>query len=185
LNPGDMAEESEIIGRVLNGDTEAFRVLVERYQGPIVRIVRNLVGSGWGCEDLAQEVFLAAYANLRTYDAAKSRFSTWLFTIARNKCVNAFKKKRPATVRELPERADWTGPVEDVARAELFAQLDVALASLPAEQRTAFVLVTFEGLSYEEVAQIEKTRIGTVKSRINRAKAKLAEALAQFQEDRS
>jgi RNA polymerase sigma-70 factor (ECF subfamily) len=179
-----MTEESAIIGRILNGDVEAFRLLVERYQRPIVRMARNLVGSECGCEDLAQEVFLTAYAKIRTYNPAKSRFSTWLFTIARNKCVNVIKKRRPVTLDGLPEPASCVSPVEDVVRGELFAQLDVALASLPAEQRTAFVLVTFEGLSYEEIAQIEKTRIGTVKSRINRAKARLAEALARFKEDR-
>ncbi len=180
-----MAEDSAIIDRILNGDTEAFRLLVERYQGPLVRMVRNLTGSESGCEDLAQEVFLAAYTHLTSYDPSRSLFSTWLFTIARNKCVNAVKKKRPVTLGQLPERAGGAGPIVDATRRELLAQLDTALAALPAEQRTAFVLVTFEGLSYEEVAQIEKTRIGTVKSRINRAKAKLAEVLAKFKEDRS
>jgi RNA polymerase sigma-70 factor, ECF subfamily len=179
-----MTDESVIIDRILNGDTEAFRLLVERYQGPILRMVRNIAGTECGCEDLAQEVFLAAYANLRAYDASRSRFSTWLFTIARNKCVNAVKKKRPAALGELPEPARGGGVVEDVARRELLAQLDAALMSLPAEQRTAFTLVTFEGLSYEEVARIEGTRVGTVKSRVNRAKARLAEVLAKFKQDR-
>jgi RNA polymerase sigma-70 factor, ECF subfamily len=180
-----MTDESATIGRILKGDTEAFRLLVERYQGPIMRMVRNIGGTECGCEDLAQEVFLTAYANLRAYDASRSRFSTWLFTIARNKCLNAIKKKRPAAWSELPEPQQRTGPVEDVAGRELFAHLNAALASLPVEQRTAFVLVTFEGLSYEEAARIEGTRIGTVKSRVNRAKARLAEVLAKFKEDRS
>jgi len=190
-----MTEETEIIQRVLQGDTEVFAALVERYQGPLVRMIRNLTCDGQTCEDLAQEVFLAAYAKLGTFDPARSRFSTWLFTITRNKCINAMKKKRPATVRQLPEKCSRHGPDERAVESEMLAKLDQALETLPlakldqaletlpAKQKRAFILAEFEGLPYEEIAQIEGTRIGTVKSRISRAKGKLADLLRRYGTD--
>ena len=178
-----MTEETDIIQRVLQGDAESFAALVERYQKPVARMIRNLTGGGQAGEDLAQDVFLAAYAKLATFDPARSRFSTWLFTITRNRCINALKKKRPVAVPQLRERVDLHHPAERAAKQELFAKLDEALESLPAKQKRAFVLAEFEGLPYEQIAQIEGTRLGTVKSRINRARGKLADALKIYRVD--
>ena len=175
-----MVNESDAIQRVLGGDTESFQLLVRRYEGPVIRMIRNMTCDGESGEDLAQEVFLTAYAKLATFDPARSAFSTWLFTIARNKSINALKKKRPQARSRLPVRIDATEPSKDSERNELFAQLDRALESLPGRQRRALVLAEFEGLSYAEIARIEGTRIGTVKSRINRAKQKLAHALRRY-----
>jgi len=177
-----MTEETEIIQRVLQGDTESFALLVHRYQGPVVRMVRNLTGDVQACEDLAQEVFLATFAGLRRFDPARSRFSTWLFTITRNKCINAMKKKRPVPMRQPPQRSRH-GPDERAAKNELLAKLDQALETLPAKQKRAFVLAEFEALPYEEIARIEGARMGTVKSRINRARGKLAEVLRRYGAD--
>lgn len=175
-----MVNESDAIQRVLDGDRESFRLLVRRYEGPVIRVIRNMACDGESVEDLAQEVFLTAYAKLATFDPARSAFSTWLFTIARNKSINALKKKRPQARSRLPVQIDSTQPSKDSERNELFARLDRALESLPPRQRRAFVLAEFEALSYAEIARIEATRIGTVKSRISRAKQKLAHALRQY-----
>ncbi len=175
-----MAEELAIIQRVLNGNVESFRLLVERYAGPVVRMIRNTTGDSHTCEDLAQEVFLSAYVNLGAFDPARSRFATWLFTIARNKAVNAAKRKRPVCFADPPDRADLTGPDEAAVRNEFLMALDRQLLALPFAQRTAFVLAEFEHLSYEQIARIEGVRVGTVKSRINRARDKLMKALKRF-----
>jgi len=178
-----MMEEQQVIQRVLDGDTESFRLLVERYAGPVTRMIRNVTGDSHACEDLAQEVFLTAYVKLGTFDPGRSQFSTWLFTIARNKAVNAARRKKPRYMADPPERADTSGPEAAAERSELFAAMDRALLALPLNQRTAFVLAEFEHLPYEKIAQIEGVRLGTVKSRINRARAGLAEALRQFEGD--
>ena len=119
-----MTEESGIVHRVLCGDTDSFRWLVERYAGRVKRIVGGITGSPDACEDLVQDVFLAVYANLATFDPGKSRLSTWLFTIARNKAVNAVRRKRPAPVACLPERIDAAGPDDAAASGEFLAALD-------------------------------------------------------------
>jgi RNA polymerase sigma-70 factor (ECF subfamily) len=172
-----MMEEQEVIQRVLHGDAESFRLLVERYAGPVTRMIRNVTGDNHTCDDLAQEVFLTAYTKLKTFDLARSRFSTWLFAIARNKAVNAARRKKPRYMADPPEQADTSDPEMTAERKELLAALDRAVLALPLNQRTAFVLAQFEQLPYEQIAQIEGVRLGTIKSRINRARVKLMEVL--------
>jgi RNA polymerase sigma-70 factor (ECF subfamily) len=121
---------------------------------------------------------------LETFDPARSRFSTWLFTIARNRCINAMKKKRPVCIDRLPEGEDPCHPAERAAERELLARLDTALETLPAGQRRAFILAEFEALPYEQIAQIEGIRIGTIRSRISRARRRLAEILKRYGMDR-
>lgn len=175
-----MTQDIEVIRQVLQGDAESFRFLVERYQRPIVRMIRNVTGDMVSCEDIAQDVFLAAYRKLSSFDPACSKFSTWLFTIARNKSINAFKKKRPHSMAELPESTNRDGPEGELAKEEFFARLDRALQALPSAQRRAFVLAEFEKLPYAEIAVIEGAGTGTIKSRISRAKKRLRSALEDF-----
>ncbi len=175
-----MTQETEVIRRVLQGDIESFRLLVERYEGPIMRMVSNMTANRESSEDIAQEVFLAAYKKLSSFDPACSNFSTWLFTIARNKSINTLKKKRARSMSELPERSNPRHAGDELAKEEFFGRLDSALEALPAAQRRAFVLAQFEQLPYAEIAQIEGARTGTIKSRISRAKKRLRSALKDF-----
>ena len=168
-----MDEEIRIIRHVINGDVESFGLLVQRYQRPVISMINHIINDSHTSEDVAQDVFLTAYKKLASFDSARSRFSTWLFTIARNKALNALKKKRPLVPKGLPERTDFSNPGEESAQREFFDKLDQTLEELPKGQKTAFILAEFEKLSYQEIAQIEGVRIGTVKSRINRAKKKL------------
>ncbi len=172
-----MTEETGIIKAVLEGDTESFRLLVQRYQKPVVRMIANIINDRHICEDVAQEVFFAAYKKLPSFDPARCSFSTWLFIIARNKSINAMKKKRIPSAANPPENPDFSEPVDTLIRDELFVKLDQALNSLNPEHRRALVLAEFENLPYEQIAQIEGVRIGTIKSRINRAKHRLRSVL--------
>jgi RNA polymerase sigma-70 factor (ECF subfamily) len=172
-----MLEETGIIRAVLEGDTESFRLLVQRYQKPVIRMIANLINDRHICEDVAQDVFLAAYKKLPSFDPSRSSFSTWLFTIARNKSINAMKKSRIPTTGNPPENPDFSEPIDTLMRDELFIKLDRALKSLSPGHRRALVLAEFENLPYEQIAQIEGVRIGTIKSRINRAKHRLRSVL--------
>jgi len=168
-----MIEETGIIRTVLEGDAESFRLLVQRYQKPVIRMIANIINDRHICQDVAQEVFLTAYKKLSSFDPARSSFSTWLFTIARNKSINAMKKRRIPSFSNPPERMDLSNPVDSLARDELFAKLNHALEALSPGHRRALVLAEFENLPYEQIAQIEGVKIGTIKSRINRAKHRL------------
>jgi len=175
-----MTQETQVIRQVLEGDIECFRLIVERYERPIARMIRNIINNKDSCEDIAQDVFFTAYRKLASFDPARSNFSTWLFTIARNKSINALRKKRPLSMSELPQNSDRHNPSDELAEREFFDELDAGLEALPSAQKRAFVLAEFEELSYEDIAQIEGVRIGTVKSRINRAKKELAKALKEI-----
>ena len=144
-----------------------------RYQRPLLTLIRNLTPPDTDHEGVAQEVFLAAFRSLASFDPKRSAFSTWLFTIARNRCRNELARRRPVVGAELPDVVDLRSPERAASEAELFRQLDAALGALPFEQRSAFVLAHLQGLSYEEVARIEGVGVGTVKSRIARAREKL------------
>lgn len=172
----NQADEAAV-QRVLAGDVDAFRSLVERYQKPVLRMVRNYTSDSHAYEDVAQEVFLRAYRQLTKFDPARSCFSTWLFTIARNLSINALKKKQAIAIQEIPEQACRDNPDQQMREQEYFLVLEQALQGLPGRLRRAFVLAEMEKLSYEEIAQIECVRIGTVKSRIHRAKQRLRTAL--------
>jgi len=168
-----MRDDAEVIWRVLTGEASVFRALVQRYERPLFCFLRNLLDNVADCEDVAQDVFLAAYCNLGSYRPESARFSTWLFTIARNKCLNLLQKRRPALLAEMPEQIDKRSPNAALEQDDFFRQLDAALAALPFEQKTAFVLAEIQDLSLEEIAQVEGVGVGTVKSRLSRAKEKL------------
>ena len=163
---------ADIIARVKNGDRAAFETIVLSYQTLLFRVVRNLVGDGQA-EDVVQEVFLAAYANLKRFDPQKGGLKTWLLTIARNKARNTARRKREYTGMDLPEARDERSPSDALLAKERFAQLDGALLRLNDQERMIFVLAEIEGLSYAEIARIENMRLGSVKSKLSRTRAKL------------
>ncbi len=169
-------EDRELVKRVLAGQTDDFRVLVERHQQSIFRFAAGLLGNREEAQDVTQEALLAAFVNLSGYDATRAAFSTWLFTIARNRCINLLKQSRPIALNELDSIGDVTS-ADPIARQELSQQLDRALAALSVEQRSALLLAEIEELPYAEIARIERTSIGTVKSRIHRAKQRLQSLL--------
>lgn len=179
-----MASEDQIVAQVLAGKASEFRKLVERYQQPIFRFTRNLIGDEHDAEDITQEVFLAAFNNLASYNPKRASLLTWLFTIARNRSVNYLKRRRPVIDGEAIAQTQPAASSQDDARNEFWSQLDRALDALPIEQKAAFVLAEIEGLPYADIAHIEQTTLGTVKSRIHRAKQRLRAAMAQMLGDK-
>jgi RNA polymerase sigma-70 factor (ECF subfamily) len=172
-----MDEDEQSISRVLAGDREAFRRLITRHQAAVCAAITVLQPRGCDCEDLAQDVFLAAFRHLGQFDCLRGSFRTWLLAIARNVCRNALRRPVNVQLDELPECADARTPETLASQSEWFERLDAGLAALPEEQRAAFVLVEMQGLSYQETATIAEVNVGTVKSRVHRAKASLRELL--------
>lgn len=168
-----MASEDQIVAQVLAGKTTEFRKLVEQYHQPVFRFARNLIGDEHDAEDITQEVFLAAFHHLASYNAKRASLMTWMFTIARNRCVNYLKRTRPVIGGEAISHTQSAANSDDSARNEFWKRLDKALDALPIEQKSAFVLAEIEGLPYADIAHIEQTTLGSVKSRIHRAKQRL------------
>jgi RNA polymerase sigma-70 factor, ECF subfamily len=176
------SEDRELVRRVLAGQTGDFRGLVDRHKQSIFRFALGLLGNWEEAEDVAQDTFLAAFVNLSGYHASRAAFSTWLFTIARNRCINSLNRRRPVALNELDPMGN-TPPADPMVRQELSQLLDRAMAALPVEQRSAFVLAEIEELPYAEIARIEQTTLGTVKSRIHRAKQRLQSLLEPAMRD--
>jgi len=166
-------EDSQIVARVLAGETSEYRRLVERYQQPVFRFAYNMIGDRHDAEDITQEVFVACFDKLRSYQPQRSSVLTWLLTIARNRCINQWKRNRPVTIGEPIVLVDAQCPTSDALKREFWEELDAALVALPLEQRAVFILAEIEQLAYSEIAKIENATLGTVKSRLHRAKQRL------------
>jgi len=182
----------DIIKNCQNGSAEAFATVVERYEKPIFSFLYKLTYRSVNreeIEDLVQEVFLKAYYSIRTFDAARRvKFSTWLYTIARNHFIS-FWRKQSGDVRvveddisELHSVADPKSrvPRDEVLDKELSEKVAEAIAQLPEKQKSALLLQYYEGLSYEEIAEIMNCSVGTVKSRLARAREKLYQSLREY-----
>lgn len=179
---GEEVTDEHLISAYVAGDERAFDELVRRYQrrvfGICLRYFRNPVDA----EDAAQEVFVTLMRRAETF-AGNARFSTWLYRVSVNMCNDLARRRarRPRTVA-LPDDADV--PAEDSALAgrELDADLMAALRSLDIDQRRAVVWHDLYGLPYAEIAEREGVAVGTVKSRVFRGHARLAERLAERRE---
>lgn len=178
-DPAAARTDADCAARAVGGDAEAFRALVLRHQGPLFTVLRELHLAEADREDVAQDAFIAAWTHLATWDAARGSFFTWLVAIARNRAINVRKRRRPEPVADLPDRSG--GPRVDAAleREDTARRLDAALAALPEDQRTAFVLVEVHGLALADVATVTGVPVGTVKSRAARARERLRRALAE------
>ncbi len=175
--------DNEIIKEVLKGNTHWFEQLVKKYETPLFIFVGNLIKNTHQTEDLVQDVFLSAFKHLKTFNPEKSRFSTWLYRIARNACFNELKKKKEIVMETLPEPENTNvshDPSTAVILKESFLELDKALNELDKDERILFVLSEIKELSYQEVADIENIKLGTLKSRLYRAKTKIRKRLKAY-----
>jgi RNA polymerase sigma-70 factor (ECF subfamily) len=171
--PDPTDSDTAVVHRVLGGDVDAFRTLVERYEAAVLRLARGISPRSTGAEDVAQETFVAAFAALSRFDAARGRFDCWLLTIAKNRCLNARRKKSPLPLADPPEPVDDATPEGALSRADVRRRLDAALDALPEDLRSTFVLAEIVGLETDRIAEIERVAPGTIRSRLSRAKARL------------
>jgi RNA polymerase sigma-70 factor (ECF subfamily) len=171
--------ENEIIARVQEGNAADFEHLVQGYQGSLFRIVGNLVDPCM-VEDLVQDIFLIAYAKIADFNPRRGTFRAWICRIARNRALNASKKKREKLMDDMPDPVYERTPCQDLLVKEIFACMDRTLSELKFQDRVIFVLAELEGLPYAEIARIENLALGTVKSRLARIKTKLRGALDAF-----
>jgi RNA polymerase sigma-70 factor, ECF subfamily len=160
--------------RARAGDLRAFEELVRSYQAEIFRFALHLTRDHPLAEDVTQETFLRAFRFIGGYRGAQ-RFGSWLFTIARNCSMDALRKR--GLVAEITEP-----DVRATPDASIRAELDTALASISSDHRDAFLLVEVFGLSYQEAADVLGVAVGTVKSRMFRARQALCRAIAGDEE---
>ena len=175
----EIQEENAVIARIQAGDVQKFEHLVKNYQEPLFRFVANLAGHS-NVEDLVQDIFVSAFSHLDTFDPDRASFRTWIYRIARNRVLNEKKKRREILFADAPERATGRTPSDDLLEKEAFERLDEAFGRLPFRERVIFVMAEIEGLSYKQIARVENLALGTVKSRLFRAKERLRKAFDEY-----
>jgi len=184
---GTEPSDEEVLDSFLQGRRESFAVLVKRYEHRITAFLYRVVGNYQRAEELCQETFMRVFRSASSFNP-KYRFSTWLYTIGRNLAANELRD-RARSVRGFSIRVqDWPeeGKIRDVRHtsaenphtiavtSELREKLAEAMGTLQHNYRMALVLKEFQGMTYNEVAQVFETSPGTVKSWVYRAKKELA-----------
>lgn len=179
-------EDGFLIRQVLGGNRNAFRLLVIRYQRPLFRFLGGFGLGQAATEDLAQEAFLRAFRSLGAFDASRASFATWLFTIAKRLALNegsrAHNRAQHVQVDDSVLSSEAPSLLERAETRERVSRLHRALDGLPGPLRGTLLLAYVKELSLEQIAQIERCAVGTVKSRIFRAKALLRAALVSSRE---
>jgi RNA polymerase sigma-70 factor (ECF subfamily) len=161
-----------LVRRSKGGDREAFGQLVGRYQNSVYRVVRGVLADAAECDDVAQEVFLKAYASLGKF-RGESGFFTWLYRIAVNEALRARRRRSYSNADALPEVEAPPAPEPVDEDAPTLRTLEKLLRKLSDEFRSIVVLRDIEGLSYLEIAETLEVPIGTVESRLFRARQEL------------
>lgn len=187
-----MVSESEIILIAQNGDLDAFNRLVLQYQDAVYSVCYRIMGEAESAADATQEAFINAYRRLASYRGGS--FRAWLLTIATNACYDELRrrKRRPATgIDDLPGSDSQDGPAlpstddtpEEVAlQNELNQAIHECIQNLQDDQRLALVMFDLEGFSYQEIADMTQTQLGTVKSRLSRARVGVRRCLEAVRE---
>src|SRR6266566_125767 len=162
--------DSEVVALVLAGDTEAFGIVIRRYEAGLLRFATRMLGSRDAAADAVAESFVRAYGHLAR-GAEPARLRTWLYRIVTNRCKSHLVRRSVADVPldDAPPVADPADTEADLERADQLLQVERALADLSPDKREAFVLKHVEGLSYEEMAVVTGERIPTLKMRVHRA----------------
>lgn len=170
------AEELELIQRSLNGDLEAWGEIVSRYKEAVFAVTLSILRNYADAEDATQDAFIRAYENLRKYDLSR-KFSTWLFTVAANVAKNALRKRRRAKDPPLPEMDG--DPAEEAYGDLRLEAVRQAVAELPETYRAPIVLYYWHGLPLEEIGEVLGLPVGTVKTRLHRARALIRAKLVE------
>jgi RNA polymerase sigma-70 factor (ECF subfamily) len=185
--------DAQLMLRVKRGDRQAFADLVEKYQHPVLNLVVRMIQNESEAEDIAQNVFLQVYKSAPRYEVS-AKFVTWIFTIARNLCLNEIRRRsrHPAESLDAPAReGDESSvpqyednrtppPTDAVLRRELERKIEAALAELPENQRTAILLCRQGELAYEDIAKVLGCSLSATKSLIHRGRETLKARLKPY-----
>ncbi len=185
--------DAALMLRVQRGDEAAFAELVDKYKQPVMNLACRMLRDATEAEDLAQMVFVQMFKSAHRYKVA-SKFSTWLFTIARNLCLNELRRRSRHPAESLdaphPQQEDQPlhqyedkrtfSPPESLLHSELEQKIEEALGFLPENQRLAILLCRQDELSYEEIAKVLGCSLSATKSLIHRGRETVKERLKRY-----
>jgi RNA polymerase sigma-70 factor (ECF subfamily) len=190
---GESDPDAALMLRVKQGDGTAFAELVDKYKQPVMNVVYRMLRDLTEAEDLAQNVFLQVHKSAHRYEVS-SKFSTWLFTIARNLCLNEIRRRtrhptdpldaphpdqEDQPLRQYEDQKTFSAP-QSLLQGELEEKIEQALTELPENQRVAILLCRQEELSYEDISRVLGCSLSATKSLIHRGRETLKEKLKPY-----
>ena len=181
-NSALLPKDQTLIEDIIKGEHDKFDILVNRYRNQVFRFLLKFIDDPAQAEDLAQETFIAAFQNLDTF-LGNAKFLTWLLGIARNKVINDINrsgKRRSKMISDQmleSHQSSEDTPLEYTEKKQRFSLLKKAIDRLDPDLKEVLVLVSMEGMSYEEVARMQDIPVGTVKSKLFRARMMLRKFL--------
>ncbi len=177
-------EDSELLDRLATGDEVAFRTLVERHIDRAYAIALRIVGNAADAEDVVQDTMLKIWSHRGRWQHGRAKFSTWLYRVISNRCIDLRRKPRTENVETVPEVADGQpGAVEIIERNELNGMLEIAMQRLPEQQRVAVIFSYHENMSNGEIAEVMDTTVAAVESLLKRGRQQLRQLLRKHERD--
>ena len=177
-------EDSELLDRLATGDEVAFRVLVERHIDRAYAIALRIAGNAADAEDVVQDTMLKVWTHRGRWQHGRAKFSTWLYRVVSNRCIDLRRKPRNENVDAVPEVADDRPDASSVIeRNEVNDLLGAAMQRLPEQQRVAVILSYHEDMSNGEIAEVMDTTVAAVESLLKRGRQQLRELLRRHERD--
>jgi RNA polymerase sigma-70 factor (ECF subfamily) len=177
-------EDSELLDRLATGDEAAFRLLVERHIDRAYAIALRIVGNAADAEDVVQDTMLKVWSHRGRWHHGRAKFSTWLYRVISNRCIDLRRKPRNEDVDAVPEMADPQPDASSlIERNEVRDLLEVAMQRLPEQQRLAVILSYHENMSNGEIAEVMDTTVAAVESLLKRGRQQLRELLRRHERD--
>jgi RNA polymerase sigma-70 factor (ECF subfamily) len=177
-------EDSELLDKLAAGDEVAFRMLVERHIDRAYAIALRIVGNAADAEDVVQDTMLKIWSHRGRWQHGRAKFSTWLYRVISNRCIDLRRKPRNENVETVPEVADGQpDAVEIIERNELNGMLELAMQRLPEQQRVAVIFSYHENMSNGEIALVMDTTVAAVESLLKRGRQQLRQLLRKHERD--
>ena len=177
-------EDKELLDRLAAGDEAAFRALVERHVDRAYAIALRIVGNAADAEDVVQDTMLKVWTHRGRWQHGRAKFSTWLYRVVSNRCIDLRRRPRTENVDAVPEVADTQpGAIEIIERNELNGMRELAMQRLPEQQRVAVILSYHENMSNGEIAEVMDTTVAAVESLLKRGRQQLRELLKRHERD--
>jgi RNA polymerase sigma-70 factor, ECF subfamily len=175
--------DEELVERAINGEEDAFSEIYDRYRTPVYSTAYRIIQDPDAARDATQEIFVKIYRSLLSFDPRRARFSTWVYRLAANQAIDAWRKRRARGESQLPEEASDTerivqegilaeairSPYESLENRERLEEIRKCVDALPELQKKVFVLRYFQQLKLDEIAEAEDCNLGTVKTSLFRA----------------
>lgn len=177
-------EDEELLNRLALNDEAAFRILVERHIDRAFGIALRIIGSRADAEDVVQDTMLKVWTHRGRWQHGRAKFSTWLYRVVTNRCIDLHRRPRTDNVDAVPEPADaQPDVVSTMQRDEVTHMLENAMQRLPEQQRVAVILSYHENMSNGEIAEVMDTTVAAVESLLKRGRQQLRDLLRRHEPD--